>query len=586
MFLLIEICLPIAAVGLAFAFPRVAAGWFARIEAPFARLAHNRLTAIAAVGLFALTLRLLLLPILPVPEPGNPDEFCHLLVGDTLAHGRLANPTHPMWVHFETFHVIQQPTYTAMVYPAQGVFLAIGRVLFGHPFWGVWLSVGLMCAAICWALQGWLPDIWALYGGLLAVIRLGTFSDWANSYWGGAVAAMGGALVLGALPRIIRHRRVRDSLLMASGAAILANSRPFEGLFFCLPVGIALIFWIIRQRSATAAVVLRKVALPLAGAATACGGAMLYYFWRTTGSPVHTPYMLDMATYNPVPYFPWQAVKQLPTYHHAVLRDFYERTVDHYLYVRSHLLMFNLIRLIEFCLFFLGGLLSLPFFIVAVILPYNMSLGEVGRRTRFLLLVFLISLLAVFAPIYQSPHYAAPLTVVIYALLLIAMQHVRRWKWRGVRVGVPVVRAIAVSCLLLFAIRVAARPLRLSLPPVTLPTWATPADQDLVRARLLRDLERQSGLHLVIVRYSPAHDLTHEWVFNSADLDNSKVIWARDMGMTANRELINYFHDRHVWLLEPDQKRPSLVPYDDESPSQLPHPPMAQVTSSARVNEQ
>ena len=59
-----------------------------------------------------------------------------------------------------------------------------------------------MSGAICWALQGWMPPAWAFLGGLLAMIRLATFSYWVDSYWGGTVAALGGALVIGALPRM------------------------------------------------------------------------------------------------------------------------------------------------------------------------------------------------------------------------------------------------------------------------------------------------------------------------------------------------------------------------------------------------
>src|SRR5207245_3229300 len=196
-----------------------------RAEKALSRLARRRGLAVLSVGLLALVLRAALLPILPIPEPAVHDEFGYLLAADTFAHGRLTNPTHPMWVHFETFSVIQRPTYQGYAPATQGLILAAGQIITGHPFWGVWLSVGVMCSAICWMLQGWLPAGWALLGGFLAVLRFGVLGYWANSYWGGAAGAIGGALVIGALPRITHFLRLRHAIAMGVGLAILANSR-------------------------------------------------------------------------------------------------------------------------------------------------------------------------------------------------------------------------------------------------------------------------------------------------------------------------------------------------------------------------
>ena len=197
--LFVEGSLAVLAFALAFAWPTLLAQWFSRIERGLRRVAQRRLLAVAVVGMSVLLVRLAILPWFPIPLPFVPDDFSFLLGGDTFAHGRLANPTPVMWVHFETIHVDMLPTYMSMYFPGQALVLAAGKVLLGNPWFGVLISGSLMCAGLCWMLQAWLPSGWAFLGGMIAVLRLGLFSYWMNCYTGGGfIAALGGALVLGA----------------------------------------------------------------------------------------------------------------------------------------------------------------------------------------------------------------------------------------------------------------------------------------------------------------------------------------------------------------------------------------------------
>ena len=233
--LLLEFLLLGIAVLLARIAPGLGAGFFGGIERRLGALARRKRLAILSVGLFALFEGLWPRLYQGLPRPQSHDEFSYLLAGDTFAHGRLTNPTHPMWEHFESFHILQWPTYMSMYPPAQGMALAAGKLL-GHPWLGVLASVTLMCVLITWMLQSWLPPGWALLGGAIAAMRLATFSYWIDTYFGGSVAAIGGALILGAAPRLMRRRRWRDALLLGAGIAIVANSRPFEGVALSLPV--------------------------------------------------------------------------------------------------------------------------------------------------------------------------------------------------------------------------------------------------------------------------------------------------------------------------------------------------------------
>ena len=322
--LIIECGLTAIAAASAFAWPRLGAGLFARIERAFARLARRKGLAAASVGLSVLLLRLAILPMYPIPLPFAPDDFSFLLAADTFAHGRLTNPTPAMWTHFESIHITMQPTYQSMYFPGQGLLLAAGTVLFGHPWFALLAMDALMCAALCWMLQAWLPPNWALLGGFIAVLRLGLFSYWINTYHAaGSLAALGGALVLGALPRLMKTARLRYAMLMGAGIAILVLTRPYEGLLLCLPVAVVLGRWMWKGKNRpSAAAMARLAAAPLVFGIAAVAW-MGYYDYRAFGNPLTPPYAVDRETYAIAPYYVWQEPRPEPNYRYPEMRKFY-----------------------------------------------------------------------------------------------------------------------------------------------------------------------------------------------------------------------------------------------------------------------
>lgn len=552
----IEALLVIAGVTLSFFFSRDALSRrqpvaFNRLERGFALLARRKRLSVLLVGLGVIVVRGGLTPILGIPQPRWNDEFSYLLSADTFAHAKLTNPTHPMWVHFESFHIIERPTYMSMYPPAQGLFLALGQRI-GHPWLGQLLVTALMCSAMCWMLQAWLPPPWALLGGVLAALRLGILSYWINGYWCASVVALGGALLLGALPRLKKLGRARDAILLALGLALLANSRPYEGLLLSIPVAASMLLWLLRTRFTRR--ILIGVLLPIIALLSAFAVATGYYYARVTGNPFRMTYQVNRETYATAPYFLWQKPRPEPLYHHKVMRDFYRWELTQFEDNRTlgGALRRTRDKLLSAWQFYLGPALSIP------LLAFPWILHD--RRMRFPLATLAVFLAGLSPQTWTLPHYFAPATSLLYLVLLQCMRHMRLWKGRHSYRGTAAVRMIVVVCCAVFLLRVVAASTHTPIEPA----WPR---GNLDRAAIIRDLNREPGDHLILVRYQPAygvqHDVDHEWVYNAADIDSAKIVWARDMGDQQNQELLRYFHGRRVWLLNGDQASPRLLPYSN-----------------------
>jgi len=523
--------------------------WLRPLESFARRFAERTRACMILLAILPIALRFALIAHHPIPTPDIYDEFGHLLVADTLRHWRLANPAHPLHQFFETLFVLQSPTYSSIYPIGQGLMLAIGRAIFNDPWAGVSLSTAALCSLSYWMLRGWIAPIWALAGGLLAVIQFGPLNQWMNSYWGGSFAAAGGCLVFGALPRLRDRGDWRSSALLGLGLATNILTRPYESIF--LLAASCLYLWrtdssVPRRDSSRRLFALALIPIFFAIAVT------LLQNKRVTGNWTTLPYQLSQQQYgvpaaltfqpDPIPHSQLTREQQLEYKSQLAFKGAGRETFKNFL--------LRLEYRVRFYRFFF-----LPPLFVALIF-FALTLNQ--PRSQFIALTLLLFALGInFFPAFQF-HYLAAVTCLFLLASIIGLERLNRFSPEAARL-------LLFLCFVHFGFWYTVhffddKPFALALRPYE--TWdglnhSNPAR----RIAVSQQLEKIPGKLLVFVHYSPNHIFQDEWVYNAADIDRARIVWARDLGADENQKLLAYYPARTALLLEPDQPAPELSNY-------------------------
>jgi len=466
------------------------------------------------------------------PLPNEQDERNHLLVADTLRHGRLANPSHPMWRQLEDPIAIHYPVYASKYPIGNGLLLVFGEIVFGLPIAGIWIASAAAAAAMVWAARAWLTPSWSLLAGLAFALHP-TFTDWNTAYQRGSLPAFAAALLLGAAARLCRRPSSRLMAIAATALMILAISRPFEGLVYAIGVGL---FVVIRAPRKIALLARKSaIAIPI----VAAGFTLIAMHNRAvTGSVFEHPHLLHDRQYERAPNFVWQPPYPPKTYRSEELRglfagsywSFYQRLTApggwwRVGIVEKFLTMGEIAFPPPSSRGVIGSAYALQF-APLVVLPWSLR----RRRTRLLLLILLS---AAIAPLlFVQPvlgQYIAPATAAATILyVLLARELVARFPARGAMIVFATI-AFCLPFAIQSAIEVARKP--------------QPAIESNRRA-IVAQLERVPGKDLILV---PPN--IFNCVYNAADVDAAPVVWARQLGPGSDAELLHYFRDRHPWQL-------------------------------------
>jgi hypothetical protein len=471
------------------------------------------------------------------PHPGTHDELAYLLQADTFAHGRLTNPPHKFWQAFETFHVIQQPTYAAKFPPGQGIALAIGQIIW-QPILGAWLATTVACAAIAWLMLAYFPWRWAVLGGLLAAGSYTAFYS-AQTFWGASVAIIGGALLGGAAARIARTPTFAMGIIAAIGMGILANSRPFEGLIYSIIVWLLVIFDLKDKR-----LFWRRVVPAVAITMLPTFIWMGYYNWRVTGNALEMPYVEYQKQYAVAPLMFWQKPSPQPVYRHEIMRKFHTG-FEYDEYEKQMTWPGYFVKAAAKIVLLARGYFNPHTIAIFWLIGCLMIFRDRAARWAIIICIGTVVIHLLATPWLRVQYFAPALG---FFLLLAVIGARQLWSMRFGKI-------LVIALLIAYACEAVYVDINFT---TTMKNW--PGRQ---RQELLEQMASHPDTkYLVIVRYGPQHRTIYESVYNAADIDASQVVFARDMGTAANLQLLKYFHDRAAmfWDVDKNEITPLQTP--------------------------
>ncbi|MEL7497195.1 MAG: hypothetical protein AAFN77_06260 [Planctomycetota bacterium] len=502
--------------------------------------ANQRLSILTAL-VAGIAASFLVVAIRGVPAPRIQDEFAYLLASETFASGRVTNPTHPMWQHFESFHIIHQPSYNAKYPPLQSMTLTVGRWL-GHPIIGACLASGISIAALVWMLYGWLPEKVHWLAWIIAVTHPSFHLFWAHSYMGGAVALTGASLLLGAFVRLDHRLDYRLGIVAGLGVVLLANSRPFEGLVLTIAVATGLIVCWARTPEWTPKNFVGAILVPTVATLAIGVAGMLFYNQQVTGNALTMPYQVHESTYGWNPVFLWQTAGDKPEYRHVEMDRFFteDKETTEVAYSTIEKTFQKKRTVVIGLLAFLCG----PLILAAIPGAFFYREPKVVYLFAFLLPVFVASIISKWA----NFHYAAPATPLMLAFMIGGVY--AGWERLQSYASLRRILVLLLSALhLVWFINVYSDTQKLHNG-----NWGK------LRMEVIDQLESTDSDDLVFVRYTDDHNVHQEWVYNSADIDASSIVWAREINPERRVKLIEYFADRRVWILTADKDSYRLEP--------------------------